>query len=230
VGQKFVNSEPQQFLAPLTNISQAVCIIISRHTSSERTPPIKTVRIARDATRIFLLDHPFISRHIDMLQTNNSWYLIVEYVDGGNLSQYLADHGRLKEKQAREFSRQILSALDYLHRHDIVHCSLKPRNIELTTQGNLKLTGFMLNNIFSPRGHLEEPTRGYQYYSAPELLKDMTYVGPEIDVWGFGVTLYELVCGKVPFQAENVQTLFAIIINAEVNYKSDMTQCKFPTG
>jgi serine/threonine protein kinase KIN1/2 len=145
--------------------------------------------------------------------------LILEYVDNGNLLQYLAGHGRLKEKQARKFSRQILSALDYCHRHNVVHRDLRLENILLTSGCDVKLKGFVRDNLFSPNGHLMT-SPGYRYYSAPEVLKDRPHAGPELDVWSFGVMLYHLVHGKLPFDAESLPKLHANITSGKVDLKS----------
>lgn len=199
-----------------------MCKIIPRPRSSDENPLIQETRIAREAASIFLLDHPFICGHIDIGQTNNNWYLILQYVDSGTLLQYLVAHRRLKEKQAQKFSRQILSALDYCHRHNIVHRDLRLENILLTSQGDVKLKGFVRSNIFSPNGHLMTSGR-YLYYTAPEVLKGHAYVGPKLDVWSFGVVLYHLVCGKVPFDAESLPKLVAKISRGKVDNNGDLT-------
>lgn len=145
----------------------------------------------------------------------------MEYVDNGTLLDYVVRHGKLKERQARNLSRQILSALDYCHWHNIVHRDLRLENILMTRKDNkdiVKLKGFGCSNLFSPNGHLKTAC-GSHYASAPEVLKGKAYVGPEIDVWSFGVVLYSLVYGVAPFSDENLPKLFSKIINGAVDYK-----------
>jgi hypothetical protein len=204
---------------------QAACKIISRPRASDENSSVREIRIAPYANRIFLLAHPYICRHIDILQTENHWYLILEYIDGGSLSQYLTNYGRPKEKQAKKFSRQILSALDYCHQHGVIHRDLRPQNILLTSQEDVKLKGFVRDNLFSPNGHLLTSS-GYRYYAAPEALQGSPFLGPEVDVWSFGVVLYRLVCGTVPFSAETSARLLTNIIHGRVEYRSDMNAGK----
>lgn len=132
---------------------------------------------------------------------------------------YIISHGRLKEKQARKFSRQIASALDYCHRNSIVHRDLKIENILISKTGDIKIIDFGLSNLFAPRGHLKTFC-GSLYFAAPELLQAKQYTGPEVDVWSFGIVLYVLVCGKVPFDDQSMPALHAKIKKGIVDYPS----------
>lgn len=130
---------------------------------------------------------------------------------------YIISHGRLKEKQARKFGRQIASALDYCHRNSIVHRDLKIENILISKTGDIKIIDFGLSNLFSPRSHLKTFC-GSLYFAAPELLQAKQYIGPEVDVWSFGIVLYVLVCGKVPFDDQSMPALHAKIKRGVVDY------------
>lgn len=130
---------------------------------------------------------------------------------------YIISHGRLKEKQARKFGRQIASALDYCHRNSIVHRDLKIENILISKTGDIKIIDFGLSNLFSPRTHLKTFC-GSLYFAAPELLQAKQYTGPEVDVWSFGIVLYVLVCGKVPFDDQSMPQLHAKIKKGVVDY------------
>ena len=130
---------------------------------------------------------------------------------------YIISHGRLKEKQARKFGRQIASALDYCHRNSIVHRDLKIENILISKTGDIKIIDFGLSNLFSPRSHLKTFC-GSLYFAAPELLQARQYTGPEVDIWSFGIVLYVLVCGKVPFDDQSMPQLHAKIKKGIVDY------------
>ncbi|CAI4219424.1 unnamed protein product [Parascedosporium putredinis] len=139
---------------------------------------------------------------------------------------YIISHGKLKEKQARKFSRQIASALDYCHRNSIVHRDLKIENILISKTGDIKIIDFGLSNLFSPRAHLKTFC-GSLYFAAPELLQARAYTGPEVDVWSFGIVLYVLVCGKVPFDDQSMPALHAKIKKGAVDYPSWLSSdCK----
>ena len=130
---------------------------------------------------------------------------------------YIISHGRLKEKQARKFSRQIASALDYCHRNSIVHRDLKIENILISKTGDIKIIDFGLSNLFAPTSHLKTFC-GSLYFAAPELLQAKAYTGPEVDIWSFGIVLYVLVCGKVPFDDQSMPALHAKIKKGLVDY------------
>src|SRR5271170_6142469 len=166
---------------------------------------------------VTLLDHPYICGMRDVVRTNCHWYMLFEYVNGGQMLDYIIAHGRLKEKQARKFSRQIASALDYCHRNSIVHRDLKIENILISKTGDIKIIDFGLSNLFSPRSLLKTFC-GSLYFAAPELLQARQYTGPEVDVWSFGIVLYVLVCGKVPFDDQSMPQLHAKIKRGVVDY------------
>ena len=130
---------------------------------------------------------------------------------------FIISHGRLKEKQARKFGRQIASALDYCHKNSIVHRDLKIENILISKTGDIKIIDFGLSNLFSPRHHLKTFC-GSLYFAAPELLQARQYTGPEVDIWSFGIVLYVLVCGKVPFDDQSMPQLHAKIKKGVVDY------------
>ncbi|GAP88400.1 putative protein kinase kin1 [Rosellinia necatrix] len=207
-------------------VEQVACKIIPRGSTEdghhsraekERADQSKEIRTAREAAIVTLLQHPHICGLRDVVRTNYHWYMLFEYVNGGQMLDYIISHGKLKEKQARKFSRQIASALDYCHRNSIVHRDLKIENILISKTGDIKIIDFGLSNLFSPRGHLKTFC-GSLYFAAPELLQARAYTGPEVDVWSFGIVLYVLVCGKVPFDDQSMPALHAKIKKGLVDY------------
>ncbi|KAJ3476577.1 hypothetical protein NLG97_g9088 [Lecanicillium saksenae] len=214
---------------------QVACKIIPRGSTDdnhqsradkERADQSKEIRTAREAAIVTLLNHPHICGLRDVVRTNYHWYMLFEFVNGGQMLDYIISHGKLKEKQARKFSRQIASALDYCHRNSIVHRDLKIENILISKTGDIKIIDFGLSNLFSPRGHLKTFC-GSLYFAAPELLQARAYTGPEVDVWSFGIVLYVLVCGKVPFDDHSMPALHAKIKKGLVDYPSWLSsECK----
>ncbi|THW20812.1 Pkinase-domain-containing protein [Aureobasidium pullulans] len=192
----------------------------------ERADHSKEVRTAREAAIVTLVDHPYICGMRDVVRTNYHWYMLFEYVNGGQMLDYIISHGRLKEKQARKFGRQIASALDYCHRNSIVHRDLKIENILISKTGDIKIIDFGLSNTFSPKSLLKTFC-GSLYFAAPELLQAKAYTGPEVDVWSFGIVLYVLVCGKVPFDDQSMPQLHAKIKKGAVEYPPWLSaECK----
>ena len=194
----------------------------------ERADHSKEVRTAREAAIVTLLNHPYICAMRDVQRTNYHWYMLFEYVNGGQMLDYIISHGRLKEKQARKFGRQIASSLDYCHRNSIVHRDLKIENILISKTGDIKIIDFGLSNLFSPRAHLKTFC-GSLYFAAPELLQARQYTGPEVDIWSFGIVLYVLVCGKVPFDDQSMPQLHAKIKKGVVDYPSFLSPGKVLT-
>ncbi|EIN06534.1 Pkinase-domain-containing protein [Punctularia strigosozonata HHB-11173 SS5] len=177
----------------------------------------KEIRTLREAALSMLLHHPYICGMREMIVHTHHYYMVTEYVNGGQMLDYIISHGRLRERVARKFARQIGSALEYLHRNNVVHRDLKIENILISQSGNIKLIDFGLSNLYNPSDHLSTFC-GSLYFAAPELLNAKLYTGPEVDVWSFGVVLYVLVCGKVPFDDQSMPALHAKIKRGLVEY------------
>ncbi|KAH7920346.1 Pkinase-domain-containing protein [Leucogyrophana mollusca] len=196
------------------NGSNATPEAIAKQASKDASKEIRTLR---EAALSMLLHHPYICGMREMIVHQHHYYMVFEYVNGGQMLDYIISHGRLRERVARKFARQIGSALDYCHRNNVVHRDLKIENILISETGNIKIIDFGLSNLFNPADHLSTFC-GSLYFAAPELLNAKVYTGPEVDVWSFGVVLYVLVCGKVPFDDQSMPALHAKIKRGLVEY------------
>lgn len=156
--------------------------------------------------------------------------MLFEYVNGDQMLELVVRCKKLAETEARRFSRQIASALDYCHRNSIVHRDLKIENILVSKKGkeeDIKIIDFGLSNLFAPRDHLRTFC-GSLYFAAPELLQAQPYQGPEVDIWSFGVVLYVLVCGRVPFDDQSMPKLHAKIKKGVVDYPKWLSKGRVP--
>ena len=186
----------------------------------------KEVRIVREGSLQMLLRHPYVCGMHEMIVHTNHYYMVFEYINGGQMLDYIISHGRLRERSARSFARQIGSALQYCHAHNVVHRDLKIENILISKSGNIKIIDFGLSNLYSPQAQLSTFC-GSLYFAAPELLNARPYRGPEVDVWSFGIVLYVLVCGKVPFDDQSMPALHAKIKRGQVEYPPWLsTECR----
>ncbi|KAI9497229.1 kinase-like domain-containing protein [Zychaea mexicana] len=204
-----------------------LAVKIIRRRGSKDDDEFREERTLREANILSLLHHPYIvNLKAPIIVDDHYYYLMMEYVSGGQLLDYIISHGKLKEKHARRFARQIMSALDYCHRNSIVHRDLKIENILISRTGHVKIIDFGLSNLFSPDTPLSTFC-GSLYFAAPELLNGKSYNGPAADVWSFGIVLYVLVCGKVPFDDQTTQTLHEKIKKGAIEYPPHLTlECK----
>ncbi|RCH95209.1 hypothetical protein CU098_009210, partial [Rhizopus stolonifer] len=187
------------------------------------TPREREQRTIREMAIMHLLRHPNICQLKEWIVYGDQYYMFLEYIEGGQLLDYIISHGKLREKLARTFARQIVSALDYCHRNSIVHRDLKIENILITNNKEIKIIDFGLSNIYSP-SRLLNTFCGSLYFAAPELLYARHYTGPEVDVWSFGVVLYVLVCGRVPFDDTSLPALHQKIKAGHVEYPDHLSR------
>ncbi|CAD5209824.1 unnamed protein product [Bursaphelenchus xylophilus] len=164
-------------------------------------------KIRREIQNLSLFRHPHIIKLYQVISTPTDIFMIMEYVSGGELFEYIVKHGRLKPSEARRFFQQIISGVDYCHRHMVVHRDLKPENLLLDERNNVKIADFGLSNIMTD-GDFLRTSCGSPNYAAPEVISGKLYAGPEVDVWSCGVILYALLCGTLPFDDEHVPSLF----------------------
>ncbi|EDV99947.1 5'-AMP-activated protein kinase catalytic subunit alpha-2 [Drosophila grimshawi] len=164
-------------------------------------------KIKREIQNLKLFRHPHIIKLYQVISTPSDIFMIMEYVSGGELFDYIVKHGKLQEHQARRFFQQIISGVDYCHRHMIVHRDLKPENLLLDHNMHVKIADFGLSNMMLD-GEFLRTSCGSPNYAAPEVISGKLYAGPEVDIWSCGVILYALLCGTLPFDDEHVPSLF----------------------
>uniref|UniRef100_A0AAR2LM94 non-specific serine/threonine protein kinase n=1 Tax=Pygocentrus nattereri TaxID=42514 RepID=A0AAR2LM94_PYGNA len=187
---------------------------LARHVLTGREPGVTTAvifhcflqQLFREVRIMKILNHPNIVKLFEVIETEKTLYLVMEYASGGEVFDYLVAHGRMKEKEARAKFRQIVSAVQYCHQKKIVHRDLKAENLLLDADMNIKIADFGFSNEFTEGSKLDTFC-GSPPYAAPELFQGKKYDGPEVDVWSLGVILYTLVSGSLPFDGQNLKEL-----------------------
>ncbi|SCV02734.1 LAMI_0H02476g1_1 [Lachancea mirantina] len=168
-------------------------------------------RIEREISYLRLLRHPHIIKLYDVIKSKDEIIMVIEYA-GNELFDYIVQRDKMSETEARRFFQQIISAVEYCHRHKIVHRDLKPENLLLDEHLNVKIADFGLSNIMTD-GNFLRTSCGSPNYAAPEVISGKLYAGPEVDVWSSGVILYVMLCRRLPFDDESIPVLFKNISN-----------------
>ncbi|CAF1209969.1 unnamed protein product [Rotaria sordida] len=164
-------------------------------------------KIRREIQNLRLFRHPHIIKLYQVISTPTDIFMVMEYVSGGELFDYIVKKGKLSEAEARPFFQQIISGVDYCHRHMVVHRDLKPENLLLDDASHVKIADFGLSNMMKD-GELLKTSCGSPNYAAPEVVSGELYAGQEVDIWSCGIILYALLTGTLPFDDDNVQVLF----------------------
>lgn len=176
--------------------------IVNREKLSESV----LMKVEREIAIMKLIEHPHVLGLFDVYENKKYLYLVLEHVSGGELFDYLVKKGRLTPKEARRFFRQIISALDFCHSHNICHRDLKPENLLLDDKNNIRVADFGMASL-QVEGSMLETSCGSPHYACPEVIRGEKYDGRKADVWSCGVILYALLVGALPFDDDNLRQL-----------------------
>ncbi|XDB57235.1 hypothetical protein ABFV05_010851 [Capra hircus] len=145
----------------------------------------------REVDSLRTVNHPNIVKLLEVIDTEETLFIVMEYVSGGDLKTYLEAKGRMTEGEARGLFCQLVSALQHCHQRGVVHRDLKLGNLLLDANNNIKISDFGLSNQWHP-GKKLDTFCGSPAFMAPERFLGMPYTGPEVDVWSLGVVLYTM--------------------------------------
>jgi len=161
--------------------------------------------------------HPFLTGLYCSFQTKERLFLIMEYVNGGDLMFQIQRSRKFDEPRARFYASEVTLALMFLHRHGVIYRDLKLDNILLDAEGHCKIADFGMckEGIFD--GKLTSTFCGTPDYIAPEILQELDY-SFSVDWWALGVLMYEMMAGQPPFEADDEDSLFESILRDEVLY------------
>ncbi|WWC69471.1 uncharacterized protein I206_103412 [Kwoniella pini CBS 10737] len=177
--------------------------------------------IEREIVIMKLIDHPNVMSLYDVWETAKELYLVLEYVEGGELFDYLVSQGRLPPDEASRYFQQIIAGVDYCHRFNICHRDLKPENLLLDAEKNIKIADFGMAAL-EPSDKLLETSCGSPHYASPEIVAGMSYHGAASDIWSCGVILFALLTGRLPFDDENIRVLLQKVKNGRFVVPADL--------
>ncbi|KAI9737931.1 MAG: hypothetical protein M1834_009301 [Cirrosporium novae-zelandiae] len=194
--------------------------ILLASASSPRSMPFG---LEREIIIMKLINHPSIINLYDIWENRGELYLILEYVEGGELFSYISKECVLDESEAARIFRQIVSGVGYCHHFNICHRDLKPENILLDRDLNVKLADFGMAALQTADQLLQTPC-GSPHYAAPEVVCGMRYRGDRADVWSCGVILYALLTGGLPFDGDSIEETLELVRSAKYFMPTDITR------
>ena len=172
-------------------------------------------RFKTETKAIAVLSHPNIVKVYDVSFGDMIQYIVMEYIDGITLKEYIDQQKTLPWKEAVHFTVQILQALQHAHSKGVVHRDIKPQNIMLLQDGTIKVTDFGIARISNTETRtMTNKAIGSVHYIAPEQAKG-TVTDGKADIYSVGVMLYEMLTGKLPFEAESAVSVAIMQLQAE---------------
>ncbi|SCO86643.1 related to protein kinase Gin4p [Fusarium oxysporum] len=165
--------------------------------------------IEREVAILKLIEHPNIMKLYDIWENRSEVYLILEYIDQGDLFTFINMKGRLSEEVSIFFFRQIISAISYCHSFNICHRDLKPENILISADLQIKIADFGMAALHQTDTHQLATACGSPHYAAPELLKNRQYRGDRADIWSMGVILFAMLSATLPFDDPDLRVMMA---------------------
>eukprot|EP00930_Biecheleria_cincta_P060507 TRINITY_DN46144_c0_g1_i1.p1 TRINITY_DN46144_c0_g1~~TRINITY_DN46144_c0_g1_i1.p1 ORF type:complete len:373 (-),score=61.20 TRINITY_DN46144_c0_g1_i1:42-1160(-) len=161
-----------------------------------------------------MIDHPFIVNLLTTFQDDRRLFMLLEYVNGGELFSYLRKEGRLSNDSARFYAGEIILAFQYLHTMHIVYRDLKPENLLIDCEGHLKLTDFGFAKVVEDRTWT---LCGTPEYLAPEIIQSKGH-GKAVDWWALGVLIFEMLAGYPPFFDENPFGIYQKVLACRLDF------------
>ena len=168
-------------------------------------------RLEREIRIMKIMYHNNIVHLYQVIENSKELFLIMEYISGKELFDYIINKRHLDELESCKFYQQIISGIEYLGKTKVAHRDLKPENLLLDSKKNIKIVDFGLSNTYF-QNELLSTACGSPCYAAPEMLSGEKYNGINIDIWSSGIVLYAMLCGYLPFEDNDNPKLYKKII------------------
>ena len=174
------------------------------------------------------LNHPNITRILELFEDKEYILIIMEYINGGNLFSFLKKRRKVSEKTAKFLFKQVILGIKYMHKQNIVHRDIKLENILIDLNNNIKICDFGIGRVLSSPDQLLYDQCGTPMYIAPEILlssKEKGYKPFPVDIWSSGIALYILLSGSLPFSFKNGKSVS--IEESEKNENNNTEELQF---
>eukprot|EP00386_Alphamonas_edax_P005983 GDKI01019517.1.p1 GENE.GDKI01019517.1~~GDKI01019517.1.p1 ORF type:complete len:348 (-),score=85.49 GDKI01019517.1:110-1153(-) len=160
------------------------------------------------------IEHPYIVNLITTFQDEKRLFMLMEYVNGGELFSYLRREGRLPDHSAQFYAAEITLAFQYLHGMNIIYRDLKPENLLIDAQGHVKITDFGFAKVVEDRTWT---LCGTPEYLAPEIIQSKGH-GKSVDWWALGILIFEMLAGYPPFYDENPFGIYQKVLQGRIDF------------
>ncbi|CAI4046069.1 hypothetical protein SUVZ_11G1150 [Saccharomyces uvarum] len=196
---------PNSYSSSMVTSNVSSPSIVSReHSNHSQTNPYG---IEREIVIMKLISHANVMALFEVWENKSELYLVLEYVDGGELFDYLVSRGKLPEREAIHYFKQIVEGVSYCHSFNICHRDLKPENLLLDKKNKkIKIADFGMAALELPN-KLLKTSCGSPHYASPEIVMGRPYHGGPSDVWSCGIVLFALLTGHLPFNDDNIKKL-----------------------
>ncbi|XP_057317931.1 cAMP-dependent protein kinase catalytic subunit 1-like [Microplitis mediator] len=175
----------------------------------------KQVEHTRNEKRVLQsINYPFVVTLKYFFKDNSFLYMVLPFINGGELFSYLRRKGKFTEKLSKFYAAQVLLTLEYLHYCGLVYRDLKPENILISSDGYLKITDFGFCKLIQARTWT---LCGTPEYIAPEIILSKGY-GKSVDWWSFGVLIYEMTAGYAPFYSKDPMKIYEKIVSGRFKF------------
>ncbi|KAL8670919.1 MAG: hypothetical protein Q9168_004565 [Polycauliona sp. 1 TL-2023] len=180
--------------------------------------------IEREVLIMKLIEHPNVINLYDVWENRGELYLVLEYIEGGELFDHISHNGKLPEHEAIRIFRQIIAGLSYCHRFHICHRDLKPENILMDKNHNIKIVDFGMA-VLQPKNMPLNTSCGSPHYASPEVIRAEMYRGDRADIWSCGVILYAMLTGTLPFDsAGDWSDVVQTVLSGQYTFPDDMSR------
>ena len=190
--------------------------------------PSFAARFKQEAQAAAALQSPYIVSVYDWGKDADTYYIVMEYLRGTDLKSGIRKHGALDCKKVAQIGSQIAQALSVAHKHDIIHRDIKPQNIMVQPDGNIKVMDFGIARAKNSHLTQDNSVLGTAHYVSPEQTQGKE-LGPTTDIYSLGIVMYEAATGQVPFQGDDAISVALKQVNEQPKPPSQLNPAVDPS-